>query len=249
MTDLEIINLLHDRLLDIYSRKELKCLRGTTEDNYILNGKNILEWHSEATRGLKADFNRFENIDNLLYISDSIMYFTGQLYLFRPLLYNPVEHPVVIRDKNYYPYHMSLSDRRYFMLSEINFEKIYAFWSQIAILIAASIDEEIGYRRIYFPTILQKVSDQDSESFRWLDKFGKNEYVEFNSHRRMIVHHRSLETKFRSDHTKSLSSKEEMEKLVREINDLPEYFKNHIELTLTGFEKTLDLVSKSKILK
>jgi hypothetical protein len=249
MTNLEIMNFLHKRYLEIYSQEQLKCLRGSTEDSYVLNGKNILEWHSEATRNLKPDFNHFENIDNLLYTSDSIMYFTGQLYFFRPLLYNPVEYPITIKDKEYYPYHMSLSDRRYFMFSEITFEKIYAFWSQIAILLAASIDEEIDYRRIYFPTILQKVNNQDSESFSWLDKFAKNEYIEFNSHRKMIVHHRSLETKFRSDHTKSFSRKEEMEKIVRERDELPEYFKNHIELTLIGFEKALDLVSKRNIQK
>jgi hypothetical protein len=249
MTNLEILNLLHDRYLEIYSREKLKCLRGTNEDNYILNGKNILEWHSEATKGLKRDFNSFENIDNLLYISDSIMYFTAQLYFFRPFLYNPVENPIVIRDKKYYPYHMSLSDRRYFMFCEITFEKIYTFWSQIAILLAASIDEEIDYRRIYFPTILQKVNNQDCESFSWLDKFAKNEYAEFNSHRKMIVHHRSLETKFRSDHIKSFSIKEEMEKLVRERDELPEYFRNHIELTLIGFEKAINLVSKINIQK
>jgi hypothetical protein len=40
-----------------------------------------------------------------------------------------------------------------------------------------------------------------------------------------------------------------MEKLVRERDELPEYFRNHIELTLIGFEKAINLVSKINIQK
>ena len=244
MNDLEIVNLLHERMLEIYHQEKLKCLRGSTYDNYIINGRNILEWHSKATSNLKQKFNHFENLDNMLIISDEIMYFTAQLYFFRPYLYNPLENPIRVRGKVYYPYKMYLSDRRYFMFSEIVIEKIYGFWGQIANLLAASLYDEVNDYQIFFPVILQKISNQTSENFLWLDNFMKHEYAEINSHRRMIVHHRGLETKFRADHNKSFSSQEDIEKLIHERDELPDYFKMHIELTLTGFEKSLELVSE-----
>lgn len=243
MENQELINKFHQKTLEIYDREGLICLRGSTDDDYILNGKNILIWHSEATSGLKQKFDHFQNIDSLLFISDEIMYFTAQLYFYKPFLNNPLENPLRVKEKVYYPYHMSLSDKRYFMFSEIVIEKIYAFWGQIANLLAASLDEEIDGQRIFFPNILQKINNKDSENFRWLDKFKNIEYTEINSHRKMIVHNRGLETKFRTEHIKSFSSKNEMEKLIQDRDELTEYFKMHIKMTLIGFEKTLGLIS------
>jgi len=245
MTNHELINQLYQKTLEIYDHEGLKCLRGSTDDDYILNGKNILVWHSEATSKLKQRFDHFQNMDSLLIISDEIMYFTAQLYFYKPFLNNPLDNPLRIKGKVYYPYIMSLPDRRYFMFSEIVIEKIYAFWGQIANLLAASLDEEICEQQIFFPSILQKIKNQVSDNFIWLDNFKRIEYNEINSHRRMIVHHRGLETKFRNDHTKSFSNKDEMEKLIHDRDELPNYFKTHIDRTLTGFEKSLGLISEN----
>jgi hypothetical protein len=247
MENRELINQFHQKNLEIYDKEGLTCLRGTVEDDYILNGKNILVWHSEATSKLKHKFNHFENIDSLLFISDEIMYFTAQLYFYKPYLNNPLENPLRIKDKVYYPYKMSLSDKRYFMFSEIVIEKIYSFWGQIANLLAASLDEEINDQSIFFPGILQKITNKSSDNFLWLDNFKKNEYSELNSHRKMIVHHRGLETKFRSDHIKSFSSKEQMEMVIHDRDGLTDYFKTHINLTLTGFEKSLGLIIENSL--
>jgi hypothetical protein len=244
MSNQELLNRLHQKTLEIYDREGLKCLRGTAEDDYVLNGKNILVWHSEATSKLKHPFDHFQNIDSLLFISDEIMYFTAQLFFYKPLLNNPLENPIRIKEKVYYPYQMSLSDRRYFMFSEIIIEKIYAFWGQIANLLAASLDEEINDQRVFFPIVVNKITRQDSKYFHWLYKFMNTEYNKLNLHRKMIVHHRGLETKFRSDHINSFSSKNEMERIIHERDELTDYFKMHIELTLEGFEKSLGLISE-----
>jgi len=139
MTTLELIDLFQSRIIEIYKEECLKCLRGFEEDDYFYNGKNILLLHSEATKNLKQEFNQFENIENLLFISDEIMYFTSQLYFYRPYLNNPLENPIHSKGTVYYPYNMGLPDKRYFMFSEIVFEKVYAFWSQITQLLAASL--------------------------------------------------------------------------------------------------------------
>lgn len=72
-----------------------------------------------------------------------------------------------------------------------------------------------------------------------------SEYTELNFHRKLIAHHQGLETKFKFDHLKAGSNKEQMEDLIYSRNGLPEYFKKHIELTLIGFEKSLNLISEN----
>jgi len=244
MTTSELINELHSKTLDIYHKEKLKCLRESEENDYTLNGKNILIWHSEATKNLKQKFNHFENIDNLLFISDEIMYFTSQLFLYRPFLNNPLENPITIKEKTYFTYTMYIADRRYFMFSEITFEKVYAYWGQIAKLLAAAFEEEIDESRIFFPRIIQDFPKKDSDNYKWLSKFLNTEYTELNSHRKLIVHHRGLETKFKFEHLKAGSNRAQMEQLIHDRNELPEYFKMHIELTLIGLEKSLELISE-----
>ena len=245
MENPNLINLFHQKALEIYDREGLGCLRNSENKDYSLNGKNILVWYSEATSKLKQKFDHFQNRNSLLFISDEILYFTGQLYFYKPFLNNPLDNPIRIKEKVYYPYNWSLSDKRYFMFSEIVIEKIYAFWGQIANLLAASLEEKIDDQRIFFPSILQKITNKDSGNFQWLNNFKDIEYKEINSHRKMIVHHRGLETKFRTDHIKSFSSKEEMEKLIHDRDDLTDYFKMHIKMTLIGFDKTLSLISEN----
>lgn len=245
MNTSDLIKEIHDNTIDIYQNENLKCLRESEKDDYTLNGKNILIWHSEATKNLKQDFNHFENIDNLLFISDEIMFFTSQLFFYRPFLYNPLENPLLINDKTYYPYSLYMVDRRYFMFTEVLFEKVYAYWGQIAKLLAAKFEEKVDEDKIFFPMIIQKFPIKDSENYRWFLDFMHSDYKELNSHRKLIVHHRGSETKFKFDHLKAMSNKEQMEELIQNRNGLPEYFKKHIELTLVGFEKSLNLISES----
>lgn len=245
MNTSELINEIHNKTIEIYQTENLKCLRENEKEDYNLNGKNILIWHSEATKNLKQDLNHFENIDNLLFISDEIMYFTSQLFLYRPFLYNPLDNPVWVNKKTYFPYSMYIVDRRYFMYTEVAFEKVYAYWGQIAKLLAATFEEKLDETKIFFPRIIQNLPKKDSENYTWLSDFMRNAYTELNSHRKLIVHHRGSETKFKFDHLKAGSNKEQMEDLIHNRDGLPEYFKKHIELTLIGFEKSLNLISEN----
>lgn len=245
MNKLQLIEELHRRTLEIYHNENLKCLRENDGEEYYLQGKNILVWHSETTKYLRQPFNHFENLDNLMFISDEIMYFTSQLFFYRPFLDNPLKNSIKLEDKSYFPYSMYLCDRRYFMFSEITFEKIYAYWGQIANLLAAAFVEKMDDSKIFFSRIVKDYPNKTNESYKWFFAFLENEYAEFNSYRRMIVHHRGLETKFRFDHLKAASNQEEMEKLIKYRNELPEYFKMHIGLTLIGFEKALKLISET----
>lgn len=245
MTDPELIEILHSKTIEIYERENLKSLRNSGDEDYILYGKNILVWHSEATKLLKKPIDHFDSIDSLLFVSDEIMYFTSQLYFFKPFLYNPLENPVSLNNKFYYPYHMSLADKRYFMFTEVIFERIYAYWGLIAKLLAASMTEKFNEHQIYFPNVVQRIKNQTSNNFLWLDKFSKNEYQELNSRRRIIVHQRGIETQFRRNHLNAGSNKDEMKILINERDSLPDYFKMHVDMTLTGFEMTLNFIAEN----
>jgi hypothetical protein len=246
MTNQELINSLYNKTLEIYQEEGLKSLRGSIDHEYFLNGRNILKWYSDVSKKLNQKFDHFENLDSLLFISDEIKYFTAQLYLYRPFLDNPLENRSRYNNKVIYHYRKSLPDRRYFMFSEIIFEKLYAFWGQLAKLLAASLNKKINDHQIFFANILLKIPNQDSENFLWLDNFLKTEYNKINLYRKQIVHHRGLETRFTAAHTKFSTNLEEIEKLIHERDRLPEYFKINIDFTLTGFEKTLALISENK---
>jgi hypothetical protein len=140
---------------------------------------------------------------------------------------------------------MSLADKRYFMFTEVIFEKIYAYWGLIARLLAASMTEKLNDHQIYFPNVLQRIKNQTSNNFIWLYQFSKNEYQELNARRRIIVHQRGIETQFRRNHLNSGSNKDEMKTLINERNTLPDYFKMHIDLCIKGFEVTLNFISES----
>jgi hypothetical protein len=139
---------------------------------------------------------------------------------------------------------MYMVDKRYLMFAEIVFEKIYAYWNQIAILLSASLTEKVNIQRVSFPLILDKIPNKESINYNWLNEFRNNEYKVMNTHRKKIVHHRGLETDFRMNHHKSIGDRTKIEILIKERDMLPEYFKMHIDLTLVGFEKSLNLISE-----
>lgn len=244
MNDIDLIEILHNRTIEIYSREGIRSLRNPGEEEYMLNGKNILEWHSEATAFLIHRIDPFDNIDSLLFVSDEIMYFTSQLYFYRPHLFNPLENPITLPNGVYFPYYMSISDKRYFMISEVIFEKFYAFWGFIAQLLAGSLKERMNDYDITFSRVLSKIQKHDSDNFKWLRHFYENDYRELNERRRIIVHQRSAETQFRRFHSESASNIDDMERQVHVRNGLPEYFKNQINNTLEGFEMTLNFISE-----
>lgn len=239
----KILNDTHKLLLETYSKEGLKCLRGGKDDNYHLRGRNILVWHSNACSKIKDEsFISFKNIDNLLYYSDSVMYCTGNLFLLRPLISD--FHVVTAGDKKVYTLYESLSDRRYYLFAEIVYEKLYAYWSQIAHILKARFIPEKNSKQIYFTSIIKSIDDLNinSDNFKWLKEFCFNEYQELNKDRIDIVHNLSLETAFRHNHAMNSTDYEKLSIFMQKKNNLPTYFKQHIEDTLTGFEKALDFV-------
>lgn len=88
----ELIKQYQKAIVDTYQRERLNCLCGL-DGKFLLNGKNILLWHSEviskaAKHNRKLEYTK--NVQDIYFCSNELLYFTASLYLYRPYIHNPV---------------------------------------------------------------------------------------------------------------------------------------------------------------
>ncbi len=242
------LNSHHKLIQDIYANEGLKCLRGEKDDDYHLNGKNIISWHYDACNCLNdSSFNSNDSLDNLLFYSDEILFFTANLYLLVPYLNDPTLNAIKYNGIEIYPFDQGFADKRFNMFAEIIYEKLYSYWSQLALLLKAKFMPNVKNYDVNFSKIIEKLSKQNinSENLNWLISFKEKHYKDLNNDRNKIVHIKSLDTKFKTDYIASAFNSSDMRNLIKKRADLPAYFKGHIDFTLMGFEKTLNLILES----
>ncbi|AWH86840.1 hypothetical protein HYN59_17765 [Flavobacterium album] len=251
MKNIELIEELQNKISTIYLKEQLFPLRGEN-DSYEIDNKPILIWHGDVTRHCwchyKAHFNFDDNIDELLYSSDEIVYFTAHLYLYRPYISTPLRDAYSIEGKMIYPALYNLPRKRYDMYIGIVFEKIYNYWDRIGDLIAAFFPH-LFKGNIYLNTTIKGLKDKynGNENFEWLLNFVNNEYSDFNTQRINIVHYTSHNTSTKSQQLRQVTDYNETKLLSEKILNFPDYFKEMNELAKTGFIKTrrfLDDVNK-----
>jgi len=236
-------------LKEIYKQEGLNCLRGINYD-YTVNGKQILQWHNEVTRkcAIKncGSFNYNQNIDDLITCSDEIMYFTGQLFLFRPYINNPLLYPIIKPSTIVYQNLQNYEATCYYMITDVVSEKLYNYWDRIGDLIASFFSDLIEPKDVFFPKIIQIIPEkyQKIKGYKWLKEFKENEYVKLNSKRKQSVHYITTSTSFKYRRFSSSSNKEETEKWVSDRNAIPDFFKNQIELTVEGLFMTLSFLEE-----
>lgn len=231
-------------IVDIYVAENLTSLRGLDE-NYIINGNQIITWHSETVRRgrikFKGRFDYMENFDDLLFCSDELMYFTAHLFLYRPFVNKPSQEGFNAWGKRIYPNHQNLEAKRYSMFADITSQKAYNYWDRIGDLIASYFPDKLKPNNVFFATAIEAIPDefQQSENYKWLKKFKDTDYLELNKKRKRIVHYTSSDTDFKQKHLEITTDKIALQSLETERDFLADFYKNHISLTLTGFEKTL----------
>jgi len=244
MTDYKLISEFQDALVSIYKEQNLKCLRGF-ERNSTLNGRNIGEWYHEATRKCAARhegrINYFKMLDDILFCSDALLFFTGHLFLYRPFINNPLEDAYRTKDITTYPNLQEIPSKRYSMYADSASQQAYNYWGRIGNLIASFFPDRLKSKDVLFASAIDAVPTeyQEGENYTWLKDFKQREYLELNKKRRQIVHYTSSDTEYKDKHLKIVHDKEAIIDWQTERENLAEYFKNHITLTLTGFEKTL----------
>lgn len=242
--NIELIEKIQKKIIDIYTQFKLTSLK-EIDDTSSLNGIKITSGYFETTRksSIKNNdkFSYFENFDDLILCSDEIRYFTAHLYLYKPFINSPIEDSFLFNGKMIYPNYQNLSSIRYNMFSDIVCQKIYNFWDRIGDLIASFFPNLIKSNEITFSKIIDSIPIEFTSSinFQWLKKFKLKEYKEINQIRRQVVHYKLIDTNFKHTHLKHFTDRKEIKNLQNKREDLLDLYKNHISLTINGFEKTL----------
>ena len=238
---------LHQRM---YAEHSLKSLSGLNNE-YKLNGRELLIWHGEATRKCSikysGQFNYWKNLDNILFCSEEILYYTSSLFLYRPYINNPLKEAFCSGGTMIYPNYQNHYAKRYSMFTDVVCQCVYNYWDRIGDLIASFFPTLIAPSRVFFTTVIDIIPQQfhSSQNYIWLNNFRKIEFKQLNEMRKQIVHYSTSETDYKHLHLDNGGTdREEMVKIQAQRESLPEFYKSHIELTLIGMEKTLLLLEE-----
>ncbi len=247
MDNQKLIYEFQDSIIEVYKQQNLTSLSGLDLE-YIVNGKQIVKWHSDVTdkASLKynGQFNYWENFDDILFCSEELMYFTANLFLYRPYINNPISDGFYFEGEMIYPNRQNLEGKRYNMFCDVAGQKAYNYWEKIGSLIASFFPEKFTNQKVYFSTAIKSIPDKfhSNENFLWLKKFLELQYLELNKKRKQIVHHSTSNTNYKNAHLKNASDRGAMSQLHNEHLKLADFYKSHINYTLIGFEKTLAFI-------
>ena len=244
-----LVTAYNNAIISIYRQQCLTCLRGL-DGEYTLNGKNLLSWYLETTRRCSVkygnQFNYFKNKDDILFCSDELLYFTAQLFLYRPYINSPLKDAFLVGENMVYPNYQNFEGKRYNMYADIAGQVAYNYWDKIGDLIASFFPDLIEQRNVYFSTAIEIIPADFhcSDNYKWLNNFKISDYSELNKKRKQIVLYSTSDTEYRYNHLQRTNDFVAMEGLQKEREYLAEYYKNHIALTLTGLEKTLQFLAE-----
>jgi|JI7StandDraft_1071085.scaffolds.fasta_scaffold147481_2 hypothetical protein len=235
-------------IIEIYKEQQMKSLSGI-DKNYVVNDRQIVAWFYDIVRkGEKKfpDVNFHKLFDDLIFCSDEILHFTAQLFLYAPFMNNPLHDGHWFYDRMVYPNIQNLEAKRFSMFANTVSEKVYNYWDRIGDLIASYFPDKIDPKRVFFPTAIEIIPEKyhNSENYKWLLNFKESEYKTVNNKRKEIVHYLTHDTDFRHKHLSNSSSEEELVILLAERDELPNFYKSHINTTLDGFEKTMLLIEE-----
>ncbi len=246
----ELILEYHKLHQKIYADYGLTSLSGL-KNEFKLNGRALLVWHSDATRKCSVkysgQFYHMKNFDDILFCSEELLYFTASLYLYRPYINNPLKEKISLSGGVIYPNFQNHYAKRYSMFANVASQSVYNFWDRVGDMIAAFFPEKIDPSRVFFPTAMDTIPVEfhTSENYLWLDNFRKTDYKELNERRKQVVHYTTTETDYKYQHLeKGSGDREAMIKIQAEREALPDFYKNHIDLTLHGMARTLSLLEE-----
>jgi Cthe_2314-like HEPN len=232
-----------DRIIEIYKEKSIKSLSGINLE-YKVNGRDITPWYFDVVRKGRNQFKHFDFqkwFDDIIFCSDEILHFTALLYLYGPYMNNPLKEGYKLGERTVYPNRQNLPAKRFSMYANSTTEKVYNFWDRIGDLLATYFPDEIKSKNVYFAPTIDSIPEafQNSENYKWLKKFKESEFKEMNERRIQIVHYTTLDTQFKHTHLEYSDDEAMLNKLITERDKLPDFFNNHIQTTLDGFERTI----------
>ncbi|TJY35892.1 Cthe_2314 family HEPN domain-containing protein [Pontimicrobium aquaticum] len=229
-----------------FSRENLISL-SDNEHNY--NGLNTMQiLHLEKVNPNFEKFNKFKNLSDLKNCNNDLKLLTANLYLYHPHINNPLKEFKIIREEKIFTYFQNGYDWIYSTFVSCCYEKLYNYWDRIGDTLAYYLELDIPEFRVGFASAIDKMISMEiynsNENFEFLRNFKSNEFREFNKHRKDVVHYYQFETTYKHEIEENFNNEEEIEKLWNWKNNMPNYFKNHLNLSCIGFVKTYELIKK-----
>lgn len=230
-------------IVKIYEIEGLTNLRGL-HNEYKINGKELLAWYLDVVHKNQIEhpnFDYFKNLNDILFCSDELLYFTANLYLYRPFINNPIKDGFFSSGKMVYPNYQNMESSRYSMFADVAAQKVYNYWGRIAELINSFFPGILEPVRVNFAAVIDAIPAMYhiNEHYLWLKEFKTVDYKKMNGIRRQIVHYTTLETSFNQAHLKSSDDKLEMGNLIENRDKWADFYKEHLNLSIIGFEKAL----------
>lgn len=254
MENKEIIGNFEKAIINIYCEKELTCIRGLNGD-FIHYGIQIYQYFytifGKIEEKSEIDIDYRTVLDDLVIFSDEILYFTAILYFHRPYINNPLKNEVVSGGKKFYPNKQNVFAQRYNMYLDVVYQCLYNYWDRIGDIIASVFPNSLNKHEINFAKTLDTIpiTLKESDNAKWLYNFKRNQYKEFNSTRKNIVHYVSSNTTFNNAHLENVDNKNRISELMTEREKYPDFFNRQIQFTIEGLIKVLNLFDEYNMTK
>lgn len=248
MKTIEVLQKYQEEILKIYNENGLNSLKGI-DLNYELDGKNLLVLYFDAVRKLRVSNQNFDadaNLDDLLFISDEILFFTANVYLHRPFVNDPIQDSFQTNEEMLFPNFQNLAAMRYHMFIDVVYQNLFNYWDRIGNLIAAFFPEKFKSKNVHFSSAIDSCGSEYTHlsSFMWLKDYRENGFRKLNETRRNVVHRKSTDTFSKYAHLDVTHDEEGIKNWINQRNDLPEYFKGEIQNSFLGLANALFFVEE-----
>jgi len=128
------------------------------------------------------------------------------------------------------------------------YEKLYNYWDRIGDVLALYLQLDIDNVKINFASVIdcldKKKIFSKNENFIFLKSFKEKQYKEFNAVRREVVHYNLFETNYKYDFNKFKDDEQKIMEQWQWKKNMPEYFKNHLELSILGYKHCFKFVEE-----
>lgn len=232
-------------LIDFYSKRYFRNFQNEISANNIENNNELFD-DEKAELQIEKIWKLSFDIKNC---NDDLKLFIANLYLFKPHINNPTVGKYYVKGIVHHPYKQNFSDWNYCSLVSCCFEKLYNFWDRIGDIIALYLNLDIGERLVAFETVIVNLDKKgiysNDENFVFLKSFKEKQFKEFNKIRRQVVHYNQFETTYRYNFIfKCKDDEDKIYDLWKWKNDMPEYFKDHLALTIKGYMHCFEFIKE-----
>lgn len=232
MNDKDLLNCLFYRLKEIKTAKDILHISELKP-----NGKDPLTFYSEVTRQ-KAHIKKVPIFlyDDLFFISNDLVHFTSFLYLLKPLI-NDIIKEAGTYFQNWY-------DARYISYAGILYSSVYNFWDRIGDLLYCYFPTGLSDDKVYIGRVLNNFpkKHKNSPNFKKLNDIYTGRVRSLIKERNEDAHNQSTAT---SHYYNVLLRKyDQQEEQIQIRLQLPDIFKEQINLAYEGFLCALFLISE-----